>query len=479
MAGMAPAQHAVGTSKAPRLPAFAPPPAGGGSPFLQDLGTAPAASTGAVALSASAVATALVGAAGAARHRRRHRHGHASGRGRMTALPWEKSAPSEPKGSRTYYNFTGFPFPLGPFTERRTVRKQVGDGMWTFEQVQCLANISINVRMTVIKLECGGLWVHNPIAPTEECINMIKELGAPVKYIVLGTTQYEHKIFVGPLSRRWPEAQVYTVPQQWSWPIDLPPALVGIFSKGDLKDKDTTTPWAGEIEQRLLEPDTRLGLDYSCVEAAFYHKRSKSLICTDALVYVPNDPPEVLDREELIALGRNADNVVLDLVGLTNWRGSGELVRKAKEEQAPRSDADFLRIGWQRDALLALFFGPDGASLVDPTQAFGAIQGKWIVGPVTYSLVYGGPFRQAVLRWVDSICEWDIQQIIPCHFAGPVAGSAGDIRRAFEVLQDGVEANEQPGLTPPWPLPQPVRYRAQDIRLLDDISGVLRTLGVV
>jgi hypothetical protein len=30
------------------------------------------------------------------------------------------------KGSRFYFNFTGFPFPLGPFFERRTVRNEVG-----------------------------------------------------------------------------------------------------------------------------------------------------------------------------------------------------------------------------------------------------------------------------------------------------------------------------------------------------------------
>ena len=29
--------------------------------------------------------------------------------------------------------------------------------------------------------------------------------------------------------------QVYTVPQQWSWPLDLPTAFYGIFSSGDLK----------------------------------------------------------------------------------------------------------------------------------------------------------------------------------------------------------------------------------------------------
>jgi len=144
-------------------------------------------------------------------------------------------------------NFTGFPFPLGPLFARRTVRTQVDDGIWTFEQEQSLVNIAVNVRMTVIRLECGGLWVHNPVAPTDECIALLQELDMPVRYIVLGSAQYEHKVFVGPFARRCPDAKVFTVPEQWSWPVDLPSAFFGIFAEGELKDADAEAPWASRL----------------------------------------------------------------------------------------------------------------------------------------------------------------------------------------------------------------------------------------
>jgi hypothetical protein len=40
--------------------------------------------------------------------------------------------------------------------------------VWTFEQTQALENFSVYtpVRMTVIRLKSGGLWVHAPVAPT-------------------------------------------------------------------------------------------------------------------------------------------------------------------------------------------------------------------------------------------------------------------------------------------------------------------------
>ena len=41
--------------------------------------------------------------------------------------------------------------------------------------------------MTVVKLASGGLWVHAPIAPTKECLRLLRELDAPVEYIVLPT----------------------------------------------------------------------------------------------------------------------------------------------------------------------------------------------------------------------------------------------------------------------------------------------------
>jgi hypothetical protein len=83
-------------------------------------------------------------------------------------------------------------------------------------------------------------------------LQLIKELGAPVEYIVLPTFAYEHKIFVGPFSRKFPRARVWVAPRQWSWPLNLPLEFFGIFRAKTLKDEDLSTPWAAEIEQKVL-----------------------------------------------------------------------------------------------------------------------------------------------------------------------------------------------------------------------------------
>jgi hypothetical protein len=88
---------------------------------------------------------------------------------------------------------------------------------------------------------------------------------------------------------------VYTTPFQWSFPLNLPPQFFGIFPAGTLLDEDQTTPWSEEIEQKLLlPPPVGVSSAVRLTEMAFYHKASRSLMVTDSVVFVPDDPPEVI-----------------------------------------------------------------------------------------------------------------------------------------------------------------------------------------
>ena len=136
--------------------------------------------------------------------------------------------------SRRYINLTGFPFPLGPFTERRTVMTEVVPGkVYSFEQEQSLSGITANVRSLVFRMRNNHLLVYNPVAPTEEFLQQIDALQHDgVSHILLGATPYEHKIFVGPFARKFPQAKVWAVPDQWSFPLPLPAQAFGIDTRG-------------------------------------------------------------------------------------------------------------------------------------------------------------------------------------------------------------------------------------------------------
>lgn len=59
--------------------------------------------------------------------------------------------------------------PSAPPTLNTPLHTQVVKGqIWTFEQTQAFFfDVFTPVRMTVIKLKSGGLWVHCPVAPTQ------------------------------------------------------------------------------------------------------------------------------------------------------------------------------------------------------------------------------------------------------------------------------------------------------------------------
>ncbi|TQD69657.1 hypothetical protein C1H46_044809 [Malus baccata] len=326
-------------------------------------------------------------------------------------------------GDRFYINFTGFPFPLGPFLNRSTTRTEAVKGcIWLFEQEQALgfSSVSTNIRMTVIKLKSGGLWVHAPIAPTKECIQLLKELGAPVEYIVLPTFAYEHKIFVGPFSREFPRAQVWVAPRQWSWPLNLPLEFFGIFRAKTLKDEDFSTPWADEIEQKVLSsPEVGIG---PYVEVAFYHKRSRTLLVTDAVIFVPRQPPDCISKESLLASAKNGLAV--------------KLLSKGKEvSQEPVVDNKMNRQkGWERMVLQILFLGP--SNLLEPKASFAQMSQKLIVSPIVKTLVFS-KVPEKVRDWVDGIVrDWRFKRVIPAHFAAPINAGRSDLLAAFAFLDD-------------------------------------------
>ncbi|KAK4279420.1 hypothetical protein QN277_011205 [Acacia crassicarpa] len=340
--------------------------------------------------------------------------------GTSTAVTTQNSG--KPSG-RFYFNFTGFPFPLGPFLNRRTIRKEAVKGcIWLFEQEQALgfSSVSTNIRMTVIKLKSGGLWVHAPIAPTDECIKLLKELGSPVEYIVLPTFAYEHKIFVGPFSRKFPRAQVWVAPRQWSWPLNLPLEFFGIFRSKTLKDEDSSTPWADEIEHKILSsPEVGIG---PYVEVAFYHKRSRTLLVTDAVIYVPRQPPECISKESLLASAKNGLAV--------------KILSKGKEvpDEPVVDNKSNRQKGWERMVLQILFLGP--SNLLEPNASFEQMSQKLIVSPIVKTLVFS-KVPEKVRDWVYSISrDWRFKRIIPAHFAAPINASSSDFRVAFSFLDE-------------------------------------------
>ena len=87
---------------------------------------------------------------------------------------------------------------------------------------------------------------------------------------------------------------------------------------------------------------------------------------------------------------------------------------KAGSADETASSASKLQRGWERNALLSLYFGPSPSSLVDPDASFKTLTDKWIVAPVTDTLIYrSSRVQPEIARWVDDVAKWDFTMISP------------------------------------------------------------------
>ncbi len=214
---------------------------------------------------------------------------------------------------RDFSWFFWFTLPLYPYGKRQTIRKEVvKDTVWTFDQMQGIFYVVVPIRMTVVKLNTGGLLVYAPVAPTPECIRLLNELVAEhgeVKYIILPTISgLEHKVFVGPFARYFPKAQVFVAPSQWSFPLNLPLTWLGLPTKRTqiLPEDSKKAPFADEFDYAILGPiDLGPG---KFAEVAFFHKRSHTLLITDSVISIPEEPPAIVQLDPYPLLFHAKDN---------------------------------------------------------------------------------------------------------------------------------------------------------------------------
>jgi hypothetical protein len=374
--------------------------------------------------------------------------------------------------------------PLYPYSQRRTLRTEVVQGtLWTFDQIQGIFYVVVPIRMTVVKLDAGGLLVYAPVAPTPECLRLVNELAAQygdVKYIILPTISgVEHKVFVGPFARRFPQAQVFVAPNQWSFPLNLPLSWLGLPAKRThiLPNDSRQTPFADEFDYAILGP-IALGPG-QFEEVAFFHMRSRTLLVTDTVVAIPDTPPAIVQLDPYPLLFHAKDQAT---------------------EVIADNPANRLK-GWQRIVLFTLYFRPSvlsvpglGQTLNNALKAadrskkayFGLFPFQWesdwqrsfttlqgngplLVAPVLQTLILNRA-PQETLDWADRVSGWAFQQIIPCHFAAPIQAEPHQFRQAFAFLEQAPSIGTNQLTTA---LPEP------DLQLLKELNESLYRSGIV
>ena len=362
----------------------------------------------------------------------------------------------------TDYGLWGI-LPVGTYKKKKTVQETIVDGqVWTFDQKFGILDVQVPLRMTIIKLSSGGLFVYNPIAATRELLDMVQVLVdqyGPIKYIALGSVALEHKVYAGVFAQKFPSAQVFVQPGQYSFPSNLPIPFLG-FPSGrtfNMPQSKSDAPDEMNKDFDFLTLGPIISKDGAFGETVFFHRATKTLLVTDTVLEVSEDVPKIYDADPKPLLYHARDSIT-------------DVVQDTPEVR---------RIGWRRVQLFGLFFLPsaidvdnvdtavknrrpdlnsDFAGIYpwtwvrDDKASFNAIAGGLLVAPILQKLILNrSPIE--VLDFADKVAQWPIERIIPAHLKNNLKYTGKDYRKAFSFLEAG-------GVPPGLPKPLEADFKA-------------------
>ena len=149
--------------------------------------------------------------------------------------------------------------------------RPVAEDIWIADGPSVPAfGLPIPVRMTVVRLPDGGLWLHSPIQAKPGLVAQVQGLG-PIRHLV--APNLAHFSWLPDWKKEAPEAAAWAAPgvrgraRRQGKAVDW---------AGELSD-EAPPGWAGAIDQMVVKGSPVLK------EVAFLHRASRTLILTDLI----------------------------------------------------------------------------------------------------------------------------------------------------------------------------------------------------
>ena len=287
----------------------------------------------------------------------------------------------------------------------------------------------------------------------------------------------------GPFSRKFPDATCWIQPGQWSFPFNLPTTLYGFPTSGNklkfIPSSAKEAPWYEELDHYILGP-LRFKSVGGFSETAFFHRKTGTLLVTDTIVKVGDNPPPILQEDPRAILYHSRDSIFdnvedniitrrrgyrrMTLFGLifypgsirvngiieafTNIKNVPENIQRLGRGALPFSDALY---PWQW--------------IESEEKSFKALQGGLLVAPILQKLILDRE-PEIVLNWVENVSKWSIKRIIPSHLDNDIKASSQDFKNAFSFLKNSNSNNR--------PIPTD-----KDLFILNTVSDLFTKLGIV
>ena len=188
-------------------------------------------------------------------------------------------------------------------TPDTSMLRPVADNLWVEARPLRFFGLETGTRMTVVRLEGGGLFVHSPVELDDATRRAIDALG-PVKAVVAPNRL--HHLYVGAWASAYPDAALYGCPGLDTKRPDVP-------WRRTLSNQPEPE-WQGELDQVFFSAFAFAN------EVVFFHRVSQTLICADFVFNLGQHPSAFTRAVAPVLQGRRGPGVtMLERLLIRDW----------------------------------------------------------------------------------------------------------------------------------------------------------------
>ncbi len=164
---------------------------------------------------------------------------------------------------------------------------KLGEDIWIHEDTHSMGGNELRLRMTIVKLTNGRLWIHSPTPFSDELKDLVDQIGQ-VQYLVAANNL--HNLWLLDWYQRYPQATL-VVSEGLPKKLTLPDGCV-------LMDDTFWNPWSEDLTHQLLFDVPFFN------ESVFLHNKSNSLIVTDIIQNYSDPLPDTMGARLIAHLFR-------------------------------------------------------------------------------------------------------------------------------------------------------------------------------
>ena len=159
--------------------------------------------------------------------------------------------------------------------------REIGKDIWTVDGPDVVfTGISINTRMTIVRLDDDSLWIHSPIELSNDVSDFVSGLGGNVAALVAPNKL--HYMFIEPWRNQFPDAVVFAH-------ADLKKKVPSLADSETLTEV-APSRYADSMDQVLFSGNPVFR------EAVFFHRSSATVIFTDLMQNLKVDDAGLISR---------------------------------------------------------------------------------------------------------------------------------------------------------------------------------------